>query len=158
MRGLREEGGGRVAGHTLNDTAWESQSKKVELDRRRYGRRRRREGADNLSDRVPQGGEEGVPSGGLPNKGRDADGDEGTFLAQTCMGRRDHLGGGKPPSSKVPTMQHAGPVAVTKWTPKEHCNVQEWGKEEEAATGGYGGKVKQGDGLRGIRGEITDGS
>ena len=75
----------------------------MELDRRNYVRRRG--GSDHLLDRVPyQGGDEGMPSGGLPGKGRDADDEEGTFLAQTCTGLRDHLGGGKPPSSKVPTM------------------------------------------------------
>ena len=59
-------------------------------------------------------GDEGMPSGGLSGKGRDADGDEGTFMAQICTGRRDHLGGGKPPYSKVTTMIHAGPMAVSK--------------------------------------------
>ena len=62
-----------------------------------------------------KGGGKGMPSEGLPGKVRDADGDEGTFMAQACTGRCDHLGGGKPPSSKVPTMRHAGPVAVLKW-------------------------------------------
>ena len=146
VRGLQEGGGGRVAGHTPNGTAWESQGKNVELDRRNY-RRRRMGGGDNLLDRVPQGGGEGVPSGGLPGKGRDANSDEGTFLAQTYKGRRDHLGGGKPPSSKVPTMRHAGPVPVSKWAPQEHRDVQEWGGEEEASTGGDGGKGKHVDGI-----------
>ena len=67
------------------------------------------------SDRVPQGGDEGVSSGRMPVKGRDKDGDEGTFLETACKGRRDHLGEGKPPSSKMPTMRHASPVAVSKW-------------------------------------------
>ena len=84
----------------------------MELDQRSYGRRMRG-GANNLSDIVPQGGDKGIPSGGLPGKGRDVDGDEGKFLAQTCTGRRDHFGGGKPPSSKVPTMRH------TEWTHTE---------------------------------------
>ena len=73
-------------------------------------------GTNHLLDRGPfQGGDEGIPSRGLPRKGRDADGDESIFLAQTCMERRDHLGGGKFPSSKVPTMRHAGIVEVPKW-------------------------------------------
>ena len=46
-----------------------------------------------------------MPSGGLPGKGRDADGDEGTFLAQTCTGR-GHLGRGRFPSSKMNTTSH----------------------------------------------------
>ena len=157
MRGLQEGSGGRVTRHTLIGTAWENQGKNVELDQRSYGRRMRG-GANNLSDIVPQGGDKGIPSGGLPGKGRDVDGDEGKFLAQTCTGRCGHLGGGKPPSSKVPTMRHAGLVAVTKWTPQEHRDVQEWGGEEEAAAGGDGGKGKHGDDLRGLRGTITDGS
>ena len=86
VRGLREGDGGRVAGHTSNGAAWESQDRKVELDRRNYGRMWG--GADHLSDRVPQGGGEGMPSGGLPGKGWDADGDAGTFLAQACTGRQ----------------------------------------------------------------------
>ena len=104
-------------------------------------------GADYLSDRVPQGGDEGVPSGELPGKDRDADGDDGTFLAQTCTGHCDNLGGGKPPSSKVSTMRHAGPVEVPKWESQDHSDVQEWGGEEEAATGRDGGTGKHGDGL-----------
>ena len=39
VRGLREGDGGRVAGRTLDGTAWGSQGRKVELDRCRYGRR-----------------------------------------------------------------------------------------------------------------------
>ena len=73
-------------------------------------------GTTHLSARVPyQGGDEGIPSAGLPGKGRDADGDEGAFLVPACPGRRDHLGGGKPPTSKVLTMRHAGTVTVPKW-------------------------------------------
>ena len=68
-----------------------------------------------------------MPSGGLPGKGQDADGNEGTFLVQTCTGHCDHIGGGKHPSSNVPTMRHAGPVAVPKWEAQEHRDVQEWG-------------------------------
>ena len=99
-----------------------------------------------LIERFPRG-DEGLPSGGLPGKGRDADGEEGTFMAQTGTGRHDHLGGGKPPSSKVPTMRHAGPEALPKWEAQEHRDVQEWGGEEEAATGGDRDTVKHGDGL-----------
>ena len=140
---MQEGDSGRVARHTLNGTAWESQGRKVNLHQRNYGRRRG--GADHLSDRVPQGGDEVVPSGELPGKGQDADGDEGTFLAQTCTGRRDHLGGGKPPSSNVPTMRHAGPVAVLKWEAQKHRDVQEWGGEEESETGGDRDTGKHGD-------------
>ena len=99
--------------------------------------RRRRRGTKHLSVRVPhQGGDEGLPSGGLPGKGRDADGDAGTCLAQTRPGRRDHLGGGKTHPSKVLTMRRYGAVAVPKWETQEHHDVQEWGGEEDTATGG----------------------
>ena len=146
MQGLWKGDDSGVTGHTPHATAWENQGKKVDLDQCRYGRGRRG-GANNISDRVPQGGDKGVSSGRVPGKGRDTDGDEGAFLSTACLGRRDHLGGGKPPSSKMPTMQHAGTVAVTKWTSQEHSDVQEWGGEEEAATGRNGGKGKHGDGL-----------
>ena len=78
----------------------------------------------------PKGGDGGVSSERMPGKGRDKDGDEGAFLERACKGRRDHLGGGKPPSSNMPTMRHASSVAVSKWTSQEHSNVQEWGREE----------------------------
>ena len=110
-------------------------------------------------DRVPyQGGDEGIPSGGLPGKGRDADDDEGAFLAPACPGRRNHLGGGKPPTSKVLMMRHAGPVAVPKWEMQEHLDVQEWGGEEESATGGDRDMGKHGYGLRSIRGSTKYGA
>ena len=86
----------------------------------------------------------------VPGKGRDADGDEGAFLAPACPGRRDHLGGGEPPSSKIPTMRHAGPQAITKRIPHGYRDVQEWGGEKEVATGGGGGKRKRRDGLQGL--------
>ena len=65
-----------------------------------------RGGTKNISDRVPQGGDEGVSSGRMPRKGRDKDGDEGALMETACKGCRDHLGGGKPPSSKMPTLRH----------------------------------------------------
>ena len=102
MQGLRKGDGSGVTGHTPSGTAWENQVKKVELELHSY-RRMRRGVANNLSDIFPQGGDEGVPSGGVPGKGRDADSDEGTFMAQKCTGRCDHLGGGKPPSSNMST-------------------------------------------------------
>ena len=92
-----------------------------------------------------------MSSGRVPGKGRDADGDASAFLEPVCQGRRDQLGGGEPTSSKMPTMRHAGPVAITKRTPQGYIDVQEWGGEEEAATGGGGGKRKSGDGLCGLQ-------
>ena len=74
------------------------------------------------------------------------------------MGHRDHLGGGKPPSTKIPTMRHASPVEVYEWLSQEHSNLQEWGGEEETGTGGGGGKRQRRDGLRGLRGAVTGGT
>ena len=121
----------------------------VELYRHRYGGERG--GANNILNRFPQGGDAGLSSGRVPGKGQDTDGDEDAFLAPACPGCRDHLGGVEPPSSNMSMMRHAGPVVFTKWTPQDYSYLQEWGGEEEAATGGRGGKRKRGDGLRGLR-------
>ena len=78
----------------------------------------------NISDRfTDQGRAKGVPSGGLPRKGWDTDGNEDAFLQPACPGHRDHIGGGKPPTPKVLTMQHAGPVAVPKWETSQYRDV-----------------------------------
>ena len=78
VRGLREGDGGRVAGRPSDDTAWEGKGRQMEFYISSHGRR----GTTHLSDRVPdQGGDEGMPSGGLPRKGQDTDGDEGASLA-----------------------------------------------------------------------------
>ena len=156
VRGPREGDDGRVAGSSLDGTSWEGKGGKVELDQRIHGRRWRV--TTHLSDRVPhQKGDKGMSSGGLPGKGRDADGNEGVFLAQTCLERRDHLGGGKPPTSKVLTMRHAGSVSVPKRETQENRDVQEWVGEEETATGGGRDMGKHGDGLRGLREVTQDG-
>ena len=111
VRGLREGDGGRVAGIPPDDSAQEGEGGKVNLERLSYGK-----GAKNILDRLPdQGRAMGVPLGGLPRKGWDKDGDEDTFLQPACLGHRDHLGGGRPPTPKVLTMRHAGPVADPKW-------------------------------------------
>ena len=99
-----------------------------------------------------------MSSGRMPGKGRDKDGDEGAFLETACKGRRDHLGGGKPPSSKMPTLQHVRPVAVSQWPSQEYRDVQEWGGKEEMATGGGRGKRQRGYGLRGLRGTVNGGT
>ena len=84
----------------------------MDLERISHGRKRN----TNLLDRVPdQGRDEGIPSGGLPRKGWDTDGDEGAFMSPACPGHSDNLGGGKPPTPKVLTMRHAGPVAEPQW-------------------------------------------
>ena len=148
MQGLREGDGGRVAGILLDDAAWEGEGGQVELERISHGRRRN----TNLSDRFPyQGMDEGVPSGGIPRKGWDTDGDENVFLLLACPGHRDHLGGGKNTTPKVLTMQHAGPVAEPQWETSQYRDVQEWGGAEEKATGGDRAAGKHGDGLLGLR-------
>ena len=58
-----------------------------------------------------QGRSAELPCRGLIRKGRDTDSDADAFLQPACPGYRDHLGGGKPPTPKVLTMQHAGPMA-----------------------------------------------
>ena len=130
VQGLRKRGSGRVTGLTPHVPAWESKGKKMDMDRHSYGRGGRARSKDTL-DRVPQGGDKGVYSGKMPGKGRDKDGNEGAFLDTACKGHRDHPGGGKPPSSKMPTMRHASSVVVSKWPPQEHSNVQEWGILDE---------------------------
>ena len=83
----------------------------MDMDRRSYGRGRKGI-AKYISDRVPQGGDKGVSSGRVPGKVRDTDGNEGAILETARTGRRDHLGGGKPPSSKMPTLRHVCPVTA----------------------------------------------
>ena len=98
----------------------------MDMDRRSYGRGRKGI-AKYISDRVPQGGDEGVSGGRMPGTGRYKDSNEGAFLETACKGRRDHLGGGKPPSSKMPTLRHNRSVAVSRWPSQEYRDVQEWG-------------------------------
>ena len=101
VRRQQEGDGGRVADIPSDDAAWEGEGGQVELERISHGRRRDK----NLSDRVPdQGRDEGMPSGGLPRKGWDTDGNEDAFLSTACPGHRDHIGGGKHPTPKVLTM------------------------------------------------------
>ena len=128
----------------------------MDMDRRSYEKGRRGRNKD-ISDRFPQGGDEGISSGRMPGKVRDKDGDEGALLETVCKGRRDHLGGGKPPSSKMPTLRHVFPVEVSQWPSQEYRDVQEWGGKEQTATDGSGGKRQRGGGLRGLRGAVTVG-
>ena len=65
----------------------------MDIDRRGYGGVRRGRASD-ISDRVPQGGDEGVSSGRFSGKVRDIDDDAGTFLETACEGHSDHLGEG----------------------------------------------------------------
>ena len=111
VQGMREGDGGRVAGIPPDDAARKGKGGTVELERLRHGRQTK-----NILDRFPdQGRAEGLPSGGLPRKGWDTDGDEDEFLQPECPGHLDHLGGGRPPTPKVFTFRHYGPVAGPKY-------------------------------------------
>ena len=54
-------------------------------------------GAENVSDGVPQGGDNGLPSRRVPGEGRDEDGDTRALLEKACAGHNHHTGGGEPP-------------------------------------------------------------
>ena len=112
VRGMREGDDGRVAAILSDDIAWEGEGGQVELEQISHRRRRN----TDLSDRVPdQGSDKGIPSGGLPRKGWDMDGNEGAFLSPARKGHHDRIGGGKPPTPKELTIQHAGPVVDPQW-------------------------------------------
>ena len=55
-----------------------------------------------------------LSSGGMPRPGRDKNGDTGALFQPACPGYRDHIGGGKPPTPKLLTMRHAGPMEGAK--------------------------------------------
>ena len=140
---MREGDGGRVSGIPPGDAARKGKGRTVELGSLSHGRR-----PTNISDGFPdQGRAKELPCGGIPRKGWDKESDADAFLQPACPGHRDHLGGGKPPTPKVLTMQHAGPVAGTKQETPRHRNVQERGGTEETANGGDRAEVKHGEGL-----------
>ena len=109
VRGIREGDGGGVAGIPSDDTARTGKVKLVELGRLSHGRRL----VNVLAGLPDQGRAKELPCGGLPRKVWDTDSDADAFLQPTCPGHRDHLGRGKPPTPKVLTMRHTGPVAGT---------------------------------------------
>ena len=153
MRGMPEVDGGRVAGIPSDDVAWEGRGETVELGSLSHGRR-----PTHISDGFPnQGRAKQLPCGGLPRKCWDTDGNESAFLQPACLGHRGHLGGGKPPTPKVITMQHAGPVAGPQWEAPQHRNMQERGGTEETADSGVRTERKEGEGLRGLRGANQSG-
>ena len=80
----------------------------MELGSLGHGRR-----TTDVPDGLPdQGRAAELPSRGLPRMGREEDGDADALLQPACPGYRDHLGGGKPPTPKVITMRHAGPLEM----------------------------------------------
>ena len=81
-----------------------------------------------------QGGPEELSSQGVTGTGRDADGDDGTLPTLTCMGHRDHTGGGKPPPPTVPSVQYSGVLEGPERAARHHRSVCQWcGSEETAA-------------------------
>ena len=76
MRRMWGGDGGRVAGIPPDDAAQEGERVTVDMECLGYGRQTK-----NISDRYPdQGRAKGLPSGGLPRKGWDTDGNEDEFL------------------------------------------------------------------------------
>ena len=105
-----EGDGGGIAGITSDDTAWKGEGVTLELGR--VGHRRR---PTDVSAGLPdQGRAADLPSRGLPRTFRDEDGDADALLQPACPGYCDHLGGGKPPTPKVLTMRHSGPMEGAK--------------------------------------------
>ena len=86
------------------------------MDGRRKGGGRRGRGT-NIQAGVPQGGDNGVPSGRVPGEGRDTDGDARALLEEARAGHHYHLGGGKPPPSKMRKLRHVCTVAGPQWPP-----------------------------------------
>ena len=104
-----EGDGGGVAGIPLDDTSRTGEGRSVELGNLGHGR----PPVNVLAGLPDQGRAEELPCGGLPRKGWETDSNEDAFLQTACPGHRDNLGGGKPPTPKVLTIQHAGPMAGT---------------------------------------------
>ena len=86
------------------------------MDGRGNGRGKRGREA-NVQDGVPQGGDNVVPSRRVTVEGRDADGDTRALLEEACAGHYHHLGGGKPPPSKMQKLRHVCTVAGPQWPP-----------------------------------------
>ena len=143
---MREGDGGRVAGIPPDDAARTGEGRAVELGSLSHGRR-----PVNVSDGLPdQGRAKELPCGGLTRKGWDTDSDADAFLQPAYPGHRDHLGGGKPPTPKMITMQHAGTVEGTQQEAPCHRVVQDRGGAEEMADSGGRAEGQHGEGLRGL--------
>ena len=72
----------------------------------------------------------------MPGTCGDEDGDAGPFSARVCPGHRGHFGGGKPSATKVPPMQHSGPMACVSWKAPFHLTLRQGGGAEEKAVSG----------------------
>ena len=134
MQGMRKRYGGGIIGVTQGDTAWTGVREVVELGRSGQGRR-----ATDVPDGLPkQGRSAELPIGGLTRPGRDKDGDADAIFQPECPEYRDHLGGGKHPPPKVPTMRHAGPMEDIKRQAPHHRTLQKGRGKKEASDGGGG--------------------
>ena len=109
--GMREGDGSGIVGTPQDDTAWADNRGAMELGSLDHGRRP----ADVLAVLPDQGRAAELPYRGLPRTGRDKDSNADEFLQPACPGYHDHIGGGKPPTPKVLTMRHAGPMVGAKW-------------------------------------------
>ena len=98
-----------------------------------------------------QGRTKELPCEGLPRKGWDTDSDADAFMQPAYPGHRNHFGGGKPPTPKLLTMQHAGTVEGTQQEVPCHRVVQERGGEEETADSVGRAEGQHGEGLQGLR-------
>ena len=80
----------------------------------------------------------------------------GKFYTPACQGHHGHFGGGKPPPSTFPPLQHAGVLECSEREAPCHCPVcQEGGKKANAA--GVGGTVGDlGEILSGLQVTIGD--
>ena len=106
---MQEGDVGGISGIPPDDTACTGEVGAVELGSLGHGRR-----PTDVSDGLPdQWRAKELPCIGLPRKGRDTDSDVYAFLQPACPGYRDHLGVGKPPTPKVLTMRHDGPMSGT---------------------------------------------
>ena len=110
MRGLRKGDGVGVARLTPQDATRQRTGEEMGMGGRVHGGEGR--GRDtNIQAGVPQGGDNGVPSGRVPGEGRDTDGDARALLEEARAGHHHHLGGGKPTPSKVRKLQQVCTVA-----------------------------------------------
>ena len=107
---MREGCGGGIVGIPQDDTAWAGGRGTMELGSLGH----RRQPADVSAGLPDQERAAELPSRGLPRMGRDEDGDADALLQLTCPVYLDHLGGGKPPTPKVLTMRHDGPMEGAK--------------------------------------------
>ena len=87
MRGLRKGDGGGVARLSPHDATWLRTGEEMGMDGHGHGGGRRWRGTI-IQAGVPQGGDNGVPSGRVPGEGRDTDGDARALLEEARAGHQ----------------------------------------------------------------------